>query len=182
METLRGVRSRRWDRRRDPSRHEVFAGFSNKPNGAGRRPSTMRMIACMSPKTEGYLRVRGLDPEHDGSLIRSGLFGVVPQEDALDGELTGAREPRRLHGRQILRHSAPKNAPGPVPSNCSKASSQQLGQAERAKTKAEEPFRGHEATARRILAAGAHLSSRRSSSSTSRRPALTRRHAISSGS
>jgi lipooligosaccharide transport system ATP-binding protein len=65
-------------------RGEVF-GFLG-PNGAG-KTSTMRMIACMSPKTEGYLRVRGLDPAHDGSLIRAGL-GVVPQEDALDGELT----------------------------------------------------------------------------------------------
>jgi len=65
-------------------RGEVF-GFLG-PNGAG-KTSTMRMIACMSPKTEGYLSVRGLDPEQDGSKIRAGL-GVVPQEDALDGELT----------------------------------------------------------------------------------------------
>jgi lipooligosaccharide transport system ATP-binding protein len=65
-------------------RGEVF-GFLG-PNGAG-KTSTMRMIACMSPRTSGELSVRGLDPDRDGSLIRSGL-GVVPQEDALDGELT----------------------------------------------------------------------------------------------
>jgi lipooligosaccharide transport system ATP-binding protein len=65
-------------------RGEVF-GFLG-PNGAG-KTSTMRMIACMSPRTSGELTVRGLDPDRDGSLIRAGL-GVVPQEDALDGELT----------------------------------------------------------------------------------------------
>jgi lipooligosaccharide transport system ATP-binding protein len=68
----------------DIYRGEVF-GFLG-PNGAG-KTSTMRMIACMSPRTSGELSVRGLDPDRDGSLIRSGL-GVVPQEDALDGELT----------------------------------------------------------------------------------------------
>ena len=65
-------------------RGEVF-GFLG-PNGAG-KTSTMRMIACMSPRSAGELRVRGMDPEREGSKIRAGL-GVVPQEDALDGELT----------------------------------------------------------------------------------------------
>ena len=68
----------------DIYRGEVF-GFLG-PNGAG-KTSTMRMIACMSPRSSGDLTVRGLDPDREGSLIRSGL-GVVPQEDALDGELT----------------------------------------------------------------------------------------------
>jgi lipooligosaccharide transport system ATP-binding protein len=63
---------------------EVF-GFLG-PNGAG-KSSTMRMIACMSPPTSGMLRVRGLDPEHDGAAIRARL-GVVPQDDALDDQLT----------------------------------------------------------------------------------------------
>jgi lipooligosaccharide transport system ATP-binding protein len=56
------------------------------PNGAG-KSSTMRMIGCVSPVSDGELRVLGLDPSVDGSRIRSRL-GVVPQEDNLDTELT----------------------------------------------------------------------------------------------
>ena len=56
------------------------------PNGAG-KTSTMRMIGCISPMTEGALEVLGLDPRHDGSAIRRRL-GVVPQADTLDMELT----------------------------------------------------------------------------------------------
>jgi lipooligosaccharide transport system ATP-binding protein len=56
------------------------------PNGAG-KTSTMRMIACVSPVTDGELRVLGLDPAKDGPHIRDRL-GVVPQEDSLDLELT----------------------------------------------------------------------------------------------
>ena len=56
------------------------------PNGAG-KSSTMRMIAAVSPVTEGYLRVMGLDPAADGPQIRSRL-GVVPQEENLDEELS----------------------------------------------------------------------------------------------
>jgi lipooligosaccharide transport system ATP-binding protein len=47
----------------------------------------MRMIACMSPKTAGTLRVLGMDPETDGPEIR-GRIGLVPQEDTLDLQLT----------------------------------------------------------------------------------------------
>src|SRR5437764_1827465 len=56
------------------------------PNGAG-KSSTMRMIGCVSPVTEGKLRVLGRDPAVDGAEIRARL-GVVPQEDNLDNELT----------------------------------------------------------------------------------------------
>ena len=56
------------------------------PNGAG-KTSTMRMIGCVSPVTDGELRVLGLDPRVDGPKIRARL-GVVPQEDSLDTELT----------------------------------------------------------------------------------------------
>jgi lipooligosaccharide transport system ATP-binding protein len=63
---------------------EVF-GFLG-PNGAG-KSSTMRMIACVSPVSAGELRVLGGDPDRDGPRIRARL-GVVPQEDALDTELT----------------------------------------------------------------------------------------------
>ena len=47
------------------------------PNGAG-KTSTMRMIGCISPVTDGSLEVLGLDPRHDGSAIRRRL-GVVPR-------------------------------------------------------------------------------------------------------
>ena len=56
------------------------------PNGAG-KSSTMRMIGCVSPRSSGSLEIFGLDPDRDGSRIRARL-GVVPQEDALDSELT----------------------------------------------------------------------------------------------
>lgn len=55
-------------------------------NGAG-KSSTMRMIACASPRTDGTLSVLGLDPRTDGPAIRAKL-GVVPQRDNLDLELT----------------------------------------------------------------------------------------------
>ncbi len=66
------------------ARGEVF-GFLG-PNGAG-KTSTMRMVACMSPPSGGILLVRGMDPRRDGPAIRAGI-GVVPQEDALDFELS----------------------------------------------------------------------------------------------
>jgi lipooligosaccharide transport system ATP-binding protein len=56
------------------------------PNGAG-KTSTMRMIGCVSPVTDGELRVLGLDPRSDGPRIRARI-GVVPQQDTLDTELT----------------------------------------------------------------------------------------------
>jgi lipooligosaccharide transport system ATP-binding protein len=56
------------------------------PNGAG-KTSTMRMISCMSPVSDGVLRVLGMDPARDGAAIRSRI-GLVPQEDTLDLELT----------------------------------------------------------------------------------------------
>jgi lipooligosaccharide transport system ATP-binding protein len=68
----------------DVGRGESF-GFLG-PNGAG-KTSTMRMIGCVSPVTEGTLRVLGMDPAMDGPLIRARL-GVVPQQDSLDLELT----------------------------------------------------------------------------------------------
>jgi lipooligosaccharide transport system ATP-binding protein len=68
----------------DVSAGEAF-GFLG-PNGAG-KTSTMRMIGCISPISEGSLEVLGLDPRSDGSAIRRRL-GVVPQADTLDMELT----------------------------------------------------------------------------------------------
>ena len=66
------------------------------PNGAG-KSSTMRMIACVSPRTDGDLRVLGLDPEVAGPRIRARL-GVVPQQDNLDVELS-VRENLLIYGR-----------------------------------------------------------------------------------
>ena len=66
------------------------------PNGAG-KSSTMRMIACVSPRTSGELSVLGLDPDRDGPPIRARL-GVVPQEDNLDPELS-VRENLYVYGR-----------------------------------------------------------------------------------
>ena len=56
------------------------------PNGAG-KSSTMRMIGCVSPPSEGTLRILGLDPLREGPSIRARL-GVCPQQDSLDPELT----------------------------------------------------------------------------------------------
>jgi lipooligosaccharide transport system ATP-binding protein len=66
------------------SRGESF-GFLG-PNGAG-KSSTMRMIGCVSPVTEGSLRIFGLDPATDGPRIRARM-GVVPQLDQLDEQLS----------------------------------------------------------------------------------------------
>src|SRR3954463_12995173 len=66
------------------------------PNGAG-KTSTMRMIGCVSPVTSGTPRGVGMGPGRDGPKIRSRL-GVVPQQDALDVELT-VRENLLIYGR-----------------------------------------------------------------------------------
>src|SRR5512135_3671718 len=66
------------------------------PNGAG-KTSTMRMIGCVSPVTEGTLRVLDLDPAADPARIKARL-GVVPQQDTLDMELT-VRENLIIYGR-----------------------------------------------------------------------------------
>jgi lipooligosaccharide transport system ATP-binding protein len=68
----------------DVQRGEAF-GFLG-PNGAG-KSSTMRMIGCVSPPSDGVLRILGMDPRRDGPAIRAKL-GVCPQLDNLDLELT----------------------------------------------------------------------------------------------
>jgi lipooligosaccharide transport system ATP-binding protein len=75
-------------------RGEAF-GFLG-PNGAG-KSSTMRMIGCVSPVTDGHLRILGMDPATHGPEIRARL-GVVPQEDTLDTELT-VRDNLLIYGR-----------------------------------------------------------------------------------
>jgi lipooligosaccharide transport system ATP-binding protein len=66
------------------------------PNGAG-KSSTMRMIACVSPRSAGDLQVFGMDPDVEGPRIRARL-GVVPQQDNLDTELS-VRDNLHLYGR-----------------------------------------------------------------------------------
>jgi lipooligosaccharide transport system ATP-binding protein len=63
---------------------EVF-GFLG-PNGAG-KTSTMKIIACVSPRTSGTLRVFGMDPDKSPAEIKQRL-GVVPQETNLDPDFT----------------------------------------------------------------------------------------------
>ena len=66
------------------------------PNGAG-KTSTMRMIGCASPISDGDLRVLGMDPRTHASEIKARL-GVVPQTDNLDAELT-VRENLMMYAR-----------------------------------------------------------------------------------
>ena len=89
------------------ARGEAF-GFLG-PNGAG-KTSTMRMIGCVSPPTDGVLRIFGLDPVADGRAIRSRM-GVVPQLDQLDNELT-VTENLVIYGRyfDLSRQDAKRKA------------------------------------------------------------------------
>ncbi len=66
------------------------------PNGAG-KTSTMRMVGCASPVTEGELSVMGMDPRTDASRIKARM-GVVPQQDNLDTEIT-VRENLLMYAR-----------------------------------------------------------------------------------
>lgn len=75
--------------------HGEAFGFLG-PNGAG-KSSTMRMVACVSPRTSGDLRILGMDPDRDGPSIRARI-GVVPQDDNLDPELS-VRENLYVYGR-----------------------------------------------------------------------------------
>jgi len=79
------------------------------PNGAG-KTSTMRMIACASPVTDGDLLVLGMTPQAHASRIKARL-GVVPQQDNLDTEIT-VRENLLMYARyfDIERQVASKRA------------------------------------------------------------------------
>jgi lipooligosaccharide transport system ATP-binding protein len=79
------------------------------PNGAG-KTSTMRMIGCASPVSDGELRVLNMSPRLDASRIKARL-GVVPQQDNLDTEIT-VRENLLMYARyfDIPRHDAQKRA------------------------------------------------------------------------
>lgn len=62
---------------------ETFAILGE--NGAG-KSTTMRMIACRSPLTDGKLLVEGFNVSLEERKIRS-LIGIVPQENNLDPDL-----------------------------------------------------------------------------------------------
>jgi lipooligosaccharide transport system ATP-binding protein len=66
------------------------------PNGAG-KTTTIRMIACVSPVTDGSLAVDGMHAQVDARGIKS-ILGVVPQDDNLDQELT-VRQNLRAYAR-----------------------------------------------------------------------------------
>jgi lipooligosaccharide transport system ATP-binding protein len=63
---------------------EMF-GFLG-PNGAG-KTSTMKIIACVSPRTSGAIRVFDMDPDTAPAEIKQRL-GVVPQETNLDPDFS----------------------------------------------------------------------------------------------
>ncbi|MDI6811529.1 MAG: ATP-binding cassette domain-containing protein [archaeon] len=63
---------------------EVF-GFLG-PNGAG-KTTTMKMIQCVSPKTDGKLTVFGMEVSTHQREIKK-LLGVAPQENNLDPDFT----------------------------------------------------------------------------------------------
>jgi lipooligosaccharide transport system ATP-binding protein len=66
------------------------------PNGAG-KSTTMRMIAAVSKRSSGTLRILDQDPDEDGPDIRAHL-GVVPQTDNLDMEIK-VRDNLYIYGR-----------------------------------------------------------------------------------
>jgi lipooligosaccharide transport system ATP-binding protein len=91
---------------------DVYAGEAFGflgPNGAG-KTSTMRMIACASPVSDGELRVLNMSPRSQASRIKAQL-GVVPQQDNLDTEIT-VRENLLMYARyfDIPRQVAQKRA------------------------------------------------------------------------
>src|SRR5438093_6477397 len=73
----------------DVARGEAF-GFLG-PNGAG-KTSTMRMIGCVSPRSDGELSVLEMDPDTRGPEIRARI-GVVPREACLDQEMPVGENP-----------------------------------------------------------------------------------------
>ena len=88
------------------------------PNGAG-KSSTMRMIGCVSPVTDGELTIFGLDPARDGKQIRARI-GVVPQSDQLDEQLT-VIDNLMLYGRyfDLPRQRVSASAPPNCSTSCS---------------------------------------------------------------
>jgi ABC-2 type transport system ATP-binding protein len=71
----------------------VIFGFLG-PNGTG-KTTTIKMLTTVLTPSEGLLRVAGHDPVTEPLLVRR-AFGIVFQDQSLDGELTAA-ENMKLH-------------------------------------------------------------------------------------
>lgn len=65
------------------------------PNGAG-KTTTMRMLAGLSPATDGSIKVAGMDVGKSGRNVRN-IIGVVTQHDGLDNSLVVHRN-LEMHG------------------------------------------------------------------------------------
>lgn len=65
------------------------------PNGAG-KTTTMRMMAGLSPATDGSITVAGMDVAKSGRDVRN-VIGVVTQHDGLDNSLVVHRN-LEMHG------------------------------------------------------------------------------------
>ncbi len=73
------------------------------PNGAG-KTTFVRAVATLLPPDGGTLRVGGYDAVTQSSHVRQ-LIGLAGQYAAVEGAMTGLREPR--DGRPALRAHAP---------------------------------------------------------------------------
>ena len=77
----------------DVKRGETFGLLG--PNGAG-KTTTMRMLAGLSPATDGSITVAGMDVGKSGRDVRN-VIGVVTQHDGLDNSLVVHRN-LEMHG------------------------------------------------------------------------------------
>ncbi|MXX93227.1 MAG: ABC transporter ATP-binding protein [Chloroflexi bacterium] len=77
----------------DVKRGETFGLLG--PNGAG-KTTTMRMLAGLSPATDGSITVAGMDVAKSGRDVRN-VIGVVTQHDGLDNSLVVHRN-LEMHG------------------------------------------------------------------------------------
>ena len=145
---------------------EIF-GFLG-PNGAG-KSTTVHMLTTLLPPTAGTARVAGFDVVHEGAQVRSAI-GAALQEAALDPLLTG-REHLRL---QTALHGMAKDERR----RRSAELLERVGLMEAADRKVKTYSGGMK---RRLDLALALVHGPASSSSTSRRPASTRRAATRSG-
>lgn len=66
------------------------------PNGSG-KTTMMRIISGTLKRDSGDLCVLGLDPDHDGRMLRRRL-GILPQDNCLDSELS-VRDNVEVYGR-----------------------------------------------------------------------------------
>ena len=139
------------------------------PNGAG-KSTTVHMLTTLLPPSGGRATVAGFDVAKQGPQVRASI-GAALQEAALDPFLTG-REHLRLQATLHGLRGATASARSPE-------LLERVGLTEAADRKVRTYSGGMK---RRLdLGARAHPRPRRSSSSTSRRPASTRRAGPRSG-